>query len=316
MFTFNNPCYPRAVNGDLLTISLRVGRFLSASRGSYIGFMPQLLLFPDPRPLVERLGREFFRQLPETPGVYLMHGVAEVVLYVGKAKSLRHRLNSYRVANPERLARRTLRLLRLVERIGWETCVSEDAALKRESELLLALKPRFNRAGVWRGPDRFLGWRAVQTGLELVVTDTPEEGWDWVGPFGTQAVYLHQALVRPCWCQFNPARGLAGMPSGWWCGNHGPKVFLQHHNPAFVLAQQMGLMRLAAGDPHWLTTLPPVRAVFETTARDDDLECVAKYLVGRGLANGTSPVSAPIAGFQHFRDSVERVALQSVVYEN
>ena len=42
--------------------------------------MPQLLLFPDPRPLVERLGREFFRQVPETPGVYLMHGAADVVL--------------------------------------------------------------------------------------------------------------------------------------------------------------------------------------------------------------------------------------------
>ena len=35
----------------------------------------QALLFPDPRPLVERLGRDFFRRLPEDPGVYLMlHG--------------------------------------------------------------------------------------------------------------------------------------------------------------------------------------------------------------------------------------------------
>ena len=32
----------------------------------------QQLLFPDPRPLVERLGRDFFRRLPECPGVYLM----------------------------------------------------------------------------------------------------------------------------------------------------------------------------------------------------------------------------------------------------
>jgi excinuclease UvrABC nuclease subunit len=34
------------------------------------------------------------------------------VLYVGKAKNLRQRLGSYRVANPERVPRRHLRLMR------------------------------------------------------------------------------------------------------------------------------------------------------------------------------------------------------------
>ena len=47
--------------------------------------MTQMLLFPDPRPLVERLGAEFFRQAPERPGVYLMRDAADTVLYVGKA---------------------------------------------------------------------------------------------------------------------------------------------------------------------------------------------------------------------------------------
>jgi hypothetical protein len=39
----------------------------------------QTLLFLDPRPLVERLGLEFFRQLPARPGVYLMQDAAQVV---------------------------------------------------------------------------------------------------------------------------------------------------------------------------------------------------------------------------------------------
>ena len=52
------------------------------------------LLIPDPRPLVERLGQSFFRQRSERPGVYLMRVAAEVVLYMGKAKSLRHRRSS------------------------------------------------------------------------------------------------------------------------------------------------------------------------------------------------------------------------------
>jgi hypothetical protein len=73
--------------------------------------MKQMLLFPDPRPLVERLGRDFFRQAPERSGVYLMRDSSDTVLYVGKAKNLRKRLGSYRVANPDRMARRHLRML-------------------------------------------------------------------------------------------------------------------------------------------------------------------------------------------------------------
>src|SRR5215467_12387040 len=101
--------------------------------------MPQLLLFHDPRPLVERLGPEFFRQAPDCPGVYLMRDAADKVLYVGKAKSLRKRLASYRVANPDRMPRRHLRLLRTVRRVELQECHDEPAALARESELLREL---------------------------------------------------------------------------------------------------------------------------------------------------------------------------------
>lgn len=110
----------------------------------------QLWLFPPPRPLVERLGREFFRTLPEKPGVYFLAGEQSGVLYVGKAKNLRKRLASYRVANPERLPRRLIRLLHQTRRIEFDLCASEDQATLREEELIGALLPRFNRAGkVW-----------------------------------------------------------------------------------------------------------------------------------------------------------------------
>src|SRR4051812_31913232 len=109
----------------------------------------QQLMFPDPQPLVERLGREFFRAIPECSGVYLMRDEADVVLYVGKAKNLRKRLTSYRVANPDRMPRRHLQMLRAVRRIEFEKCPDENSALARESELLRLLKPKFNRAGIW-----------------------------------------------------------------------------------------------------------------------------------------------------------------------
>ena len=110
----------------------------------------QLWLLPPPRPLVDRFGADFFRQLPDRPGVYLLCGAHEGVLYVGKAKSLRRRLGSYRVANPERLSRRIIRLLHQVTRIEWDECPSEAAAQHREELLIVTLQPKYNAAGkVW-----------------------------------------------------------------------------------------------------------------------------------------------------------------------
>jgi excinuclease ABC subunit C len=113
----------------------------------------QLWLFPPPRPLVERLGEEFYRALPEQPAVYFFSGDQSGVLYVGKAKNLRKRLASYRVANPERLPRRLIRLLNQTTRIEFDVCANESSARFREEELIGALLPRFNHAGkVWPKP--------------------------------------------------------------------------------------------------------------------------------------------------------------------
>jgi len=110
----------------------------------------QLWLFPPPRTLGERFGEKFFRELPEQPGVYFFCGAEAGVLYVGKAKNLRRRLSSYRVSNPERLARRVIRLLNQVTRIEYDLCVSERAAWQREELLIAVLSPKYNRAGkIW-----------------------------------------------------------------------------------------------------------------------------------------------------------------------
>jgi predicted GIY-YIG superfamily endonuclease len=116
----------------------------------------QLWLFDPPKPLVDRFGEEFFAALPTGPGVYLMCGAQEGVLYVGKARNLRKRLSSYRVANPERLPRRTIRLLHQVRRIEWDECATEQTASEREEMLICVLAPKFNAAGKVRE----IKWRA------------------------------------------------------------------------------------------------------------------------------------------------------------
>src|SRR3954453_9626245 len=110
----------------------------------------QLWLFDPPKPLVERFGEKFFTALPTGPGVYFMCGASEGVLYVGKARNLRKRLSAYRVANPERMSRRIIRLLHQTQRIEWDECRDEAAAVYREELLICVLAPKFNSVGkVW-----------------------------------------------------------------------------------------------------------------------------------------------------------------------
>jgi predicted GIY-YIG superfamily endonuclease len=245
--------------------------------------MMQMLLIPDPRPLVERLGRQFFRQAPERPGVYLMRDAAGAVLYVGKARNLRKRLGAYRVANPDRLARRHLRLLRAVARIDLEECPDETCALARESELLRSLRPRFNRAGTWTGPPRFLAWRRTEQGLDLAVLPAPHDGWLCRGPLGAGAAFVRAALARLLWCALHPQRGLARLPAGWFQGRRHRAASMPRYEaaPEVFEEAQARLSALLGGHPdefaEWIRARAPQPGhPFELVVREADLETVCQ----------------------------------------
>ena len=252
----------------------------------------QQRFWPDPQPLVELLGADFFRQLPERPGVYLMRGPMDVVLYVGKAKSLRHRLSSYRVANPDRMRRRHLRLLQQVVRIELEECSDEAAALAREAELLRTLKPKFNRAGVWPGTPRFLIWRTGDQTVELAIAKTRKTGWQEFGPCGNGVIYLRAALVRLLWLALNPSIGSYAMPAGWWHGRLGAIATIKTSSRAVELL----LAKLLAGDTDgfvgWIGehTQALVHA-YDRDTRDADLETVVTLIQAK--ARRTLPFQIP-----------------------
>jgi len=256
----------------------------------------QALLFPDPRPLVERFGPEFFRQLPESPGVYLMRGADETVLYVGKAKNLRKRLCSYRVANPERLPRRTLRLLRSVTRIDLQQCPDESSALARESELLLSLRPKFNRAGTWPAKPRFLAWRCLGDKLQMMVIEAPDSGWLVHGPLGSKASALHTVLLRLLWVSFRSESGLSAMPLGWFKGTFaGPTEFVC----GSIAAEAEGMLaKIFAGRPEvfleWIRQrLIPGTHPFDLAVVASDSAALEQLTGGLGFADaGSSPTTA------------------------
>ena len=83
------------------------------------------------------------RALPRTPGVYLMKDAAGVVLYVGKASSLRNRVGSYFVPSVD-LGPRKQPMLGLVTDFEIIECEGEWEALLMESRLIKDIRPRFN----------------------------------------------------------------------------------------------------------------------------------------------------------------------------
>ena len=263
--------------------------------------MPQALLFPDPRPLVERLGRDFFRRLPASPGVYLMRGAADTLLYVGKAKNLRKRLGSYRVANPDRMPRRHLRMLRMVERIELQECPDEPSALAKESELLQALKPKFNRAGTWPSTPKFLAWKLTELGLHLSVTATLEEGWRSHGPVRAGAGRLRGAVVRLLWFALFPDQGSSQMPAGWFRGSYGETVTFRRR--AEDAAKR--LERLLTGEPRdfmesVLAQIPPDLPLFDKAILQADLEFLNENLqLGFALQSGFGQVEVPLDAAQN-----------------
>jgi excinuclease ABC subunit C len=94
---------------------------------------------------ISKLKSGTLAEAPELPGVYAMLDPLGRVIYVGKAKSLRHRLMSYfRTRSRDRKAGRILKRARA---IAWEVQTDEFAALLRELELIQRHRPRFNVVG-------------------------------------------------------------------------------------------------------------------------------------------------------------------------
>lgn len=171
----------------------------------------QLHLFVPPRPLLERLGEDFFRRIPRQPGVYVMTSQEGCVLYVGQSKNLRARLGSYKNAQPDRAPAKVIRLVRMVQSITWETCPSPEAAQLRENQLLRLHRPRFNRLNTWPKRYRFLCVKAVDDSLELMRTQEPEAGASVYGAFkGSGSAYA--ALLRLLWSALHQPVSLQDFP--------------------------------------------------------------------------------------------------------
>jgi len=82
-------------------------------------------------------------EIPTEPGVYRFRDQHGRVIYVGKAKSLRSRLNSY-FANPAGLSPKTYAMVHAASSVEWTVVGSELESLQLEYTWIKEFKPRYN----------------------------------------------------------------------------------------------------------------------------------------------------------------------------
>lgn len=88
--------------------------------------------------------RPALSHIPESPGVYRMLDGEGRLLYIGKAKNLRRRVNSY-FTNSSGHSDKVLDLVRTAREVTYDQTGSELEAALREAELIRTLKPLYNR---------------------------------------------------------------------------------------------------------------------------------------------------------------------------
>ena len=82
-------------------------------------------------------------EIPTAPGVYRFRDEHRRVIYVGKAKNLRSRLNSY-FANPRGLMPKTRAMVHTAASVEWTVVGTELEALQLEYTWIKEFNPRFN----------------------------------------------------------------------------------------------------------------------------------------------------------------------------
>ncbi len=92
----------------------------------------------------ERLAALKGRPYPKAPGVYFMEDEAGQILYIGKAKNLKTRIQSY-FHQGKGHTRKVLELMRQVHRIEYTELGSELDALLMEARLIKSHMPYYNR---------------------------------------------------------------------------------------------------------------------------------------------------------------------------
>ncbi|WP_155360807.1 excinuclease ABC subunit UvrC [Acrocarpospora macrocephala] len=157
--------------------------------------------------------------IPESPGVYRFRDPGGRVIYVGKAKSLRQRLNSY-FADFASLHFRTQSMLTTAARVDWTVVRTEVEALQLEYSWIKEFDPHFN---VKYRDDKSYPYLAVTMGEDFprvqVLRGAKRKGTRYFGPYShawaireTVDLLLRVFPIRSCSSGVFKRAGQIGRP--------------------------------------------------------------------------------------------------------
>jgi excinuclease ABC subunit C len=158
-------------------------------------------------------------EIPEEPGVYRFRDERGKVVYVGKAKSLRQRLNQY-FADFTTLHPRTQLMVTTAASVEWTVVNTEVEALQLEYSWIKEYDPRFN---VKYRDDKSYPYLAVTMGEEfprvMVMRGAKRKGTRYFGPYShawaireTVDTLLRVFPVRTCSTGVFKRAGQIGRP--------------------------------------------------------------------------------------------------------
>ena len=158
-------------------------------------------------------------EIPESPGVYRFRDQRGRVIYVGKAKSLRQRLNQY-FADFASLHPRTQMMLQTAAGVEWTVVGTEVEALQLEYSWIKEFDPRFN---IKYRDDKSYPYLAVTMGEEYprvqVMRGAKRKGTRYFGPYShawairdTVDTLLRVFPVRTCSAGVFKRSGQIGRP--------------------------------------------------------------------------------------------------------
>ncbi|SHN75762.1 GIY-YIG nuclease family protein [Desulfitobacterium chlororespirans] len=129
--------------------------------------------------------KDKLKDLPEQPGVYLMHDSLGNIIYVGKAKNLKNRVSQYFYKQKSRDPKVEEMILRIAD---WEYRIvdTELDALLEECRLIKELKPHYNRQ--MKNHQKYVYIRIPDESFPKVdiVQEREEGGGVYYGPFSSR----------------------------------------------------------------------------------------------------------------------------------
>ena len=147
--------------------------------------------------------KSLVQSIPFRPGIYQFFDNTNHIIYIGKAKNLKKRVNSYFVKKHEH--RKTAILVRNIADIKWMTVESEQDALLLENNLIKKYQPRYN---IRLKDDKSYPWICVKNEAFPRVFKTrnlQNDGSKYFGPYTSiytvrtlQELFKSEYKLRTC----------------------------------------------------------------------------------------------------------------------